>query len=112
MFRGKELEELELLKNEELAHAQQWLMLNKLTINVKKSNFIIFKSHKRKLKNHLSLKLNNEILQCVEHTKFLGIIIEQHPLPWKNHTNHVTIKRSQELPVCFIEFAFTLVNHC
>ena len=33
---GKDLEELELLINEELAHVQEWLMLNKLTLNVKK----------------------------------------------------------------------------
>ena len=32
---GKDLEELELLINEELAHVQEWLMLNKLTLNVK-----------------------------------------------------------------------------
>lgn len=88
---GKDLEELELLINEELARVQEWLMLNKLTLNVKKSNFVIFKSHKRKLKKHMSLKLNNEMLQWVEHTKFLGIIIDQH-LTWKNHINYVTKK--------------------
>ena len=32
---GKNLEKLELLINDELAHAQEWLMLNKLTLNVK-----------------------------------------------------------------------------
>ena len=31
------------------------------------------------------------MLQCVEHTKFLGIIIDQH-LTWKNHINYVTKK--------------------
>ena len=59
--------------------------------NVQKSNFIIFKSHKKKLKKRLNLQLNNEMLQCVEHTKFLGIIIDQH-LTWKNHINYVTKK--------------------
>ena len=85
------LKELELLINEELAHVQEWLVLNKLTLNVKKSNFTIFKSQRRKLTKHLSLKLNNEMLQCIEHTKFLGIIIDQH-LTWKNHVNYVTKK--------------------
>ena len=66
-------------------------MLNKLTPNAKKSNFITFKSRKNKLKKRLNLKLNNEMLQCVEHTKFLGIIIDQH-LTWKNHINYVTKK--------------------
>ena len=96
---GKDLEELELLINEELAHVQEWLMLN-----VKKSNFIIFRSHKRKLKNHLSLKLSNELLQCIEHTKFLGIIIDQH-LTWKNHINYVTKKITRTTGVlCRIRF--------
>ena len=101
---GKDLEELEVLINEELAHVQEWLTLNKLTLNVKKSNFIIFRSHKRKLKHHLSLKLNNELLQCVEHTKFLGIIIDQH-LTWKNHINYVTKKITRTTGVlCRIRF--------
>ena len=101
---GKDLQELEVLINEELAHVQEWLMLNKLTLNVKKSNFIIFRSHKRKLKNHLSLKLSNELLQCIEHTKFLGIIIDQH-LTWKNHINYVTKKVTRTTGVlCRIRF--------
>ena len=79
-------------------------MLNKLTLNVKKSNFIIFKSHKRKLKKRLSLKLNNEMLQCVEHTKFLGIIIDQH-LARKNHINYINKKVKRTTGVlCRIRF--------
>ena len=39
---GKDLEELELLINGELAHVQEWLMLNKLTLNVKKIKFHYF----------------------------------------------------------------------
>ena len=40
---GKDLEaELELLINGELAHVQEWLMLNKLTLNVKKTKFHYF----------------------------------------------------------------------
>ena len=101
---GKYLEELELLINEELAHVQEWLMLNEFTLNVKKSNFIILKSHKRKLTDHLSLKLNSEMLQCVEHTKFLGIITDQH-LTWKNHINYVTKKITRTTGVlCRIRF--------
>ena len=40
---------MELLINKELAcHVQEWLTLNKLTLNVKKIKFHFFKSHKRK----------------------------------------------------------------
>ena len=52
----------------------------------------------------MSLKLNNEMLQCIERTKFLGIIIDQH-LTWKNHINYVTkkIKRTTGA-LCRIRF--------
>ena len=57
---GKDLEELEMLIHDELAHVQEWLMLNKLTVNGKNQiSLQVFKSHNRKLKTHLSLKLNN-----------------------------------------------------
>ena len=39
---GKNLKELEWLINEELAHVQEWLMLNKLTLNVKKNQLSLF----------------------------------------------------------------------
>ena len=39
---GEDLEELELLINEELALVQEWLMLNKLTFNVRKIKFHYF----------------------------------------------------------------------
>ena len=50
------------------------------------------------------MSLNNKLLQCVEHTKFLGIIIDQH-LTWKNHINYVTKKITRTTGVlCRIRF--------
>ena len=51
----KDIHELESIVNAELTRVQEWLTLNQLTLNIKKSNFIIFKSHKKRLRRHLHL---------------------------------------------------------
>ena len=67
-------------------------MVNKQsTLNVKKSNFIVFKSRSKKLKKDLHIKLNNKTLERVKQTKFLGIIVDEH-LTWKDHIDYVTLK--------------------
>ena len=88
---GKDMHELETTVNSELAQVQEWLTLNQLTLNIYKKNFIIFKSHKKRLRRDLRLTLNGTVLQRVEDSKFLGIVIDQH-LTWKNHIDYITKK--------------------
>ena len=35
--------------NDELSKVYRWLVANKLTLNLKKSNFVIFRPHQKKL---------------------------------------------------------------
>ena len=88
---GKDMHELETTVNSELAQVQEWLTLNQLTLNIKKTNFIIFKSHKKRLRRDLRLTLNGTVLQRAEDSKFLGIVIDQH-LTWKNQIDYITKK--------------------
>ena len=44
---GKNIEELETLVNREMKHEQLCLEDNQLTFNLKKTNYIVFKSHKK-----------------------------------------------------------------
>ena len=78
-------------------------------LNVKKCNFIVFKSKKNKLKSNLNISLNNKKIQRVDKTKFLGLIIDQN-LTWKHHSGHIT-KKSLKLWVSFAGFAFMFINH-
>ena len=88
---GKNKQELESTVNAGLARVQEWLTLNQLTLNVKKSNFITFKSHKKQLIRQMNLTLSGNELQRVEESKFLGIITDQH-LTWKNPIDYITKK--------------------
>ena len=55
LFADKNLKSLELSVNLELNKVYDWLTANKLTLNIKKSNFVIFCTAQRKL-TYLSLK--------------------------------------------------------
>ena len=71
--------------NEELQKITTWFHTNKLSLNKKKSNFIIFLP-KGKTYNTDNVKINingNEIKQ-VNCTTFLGLYIDEH-LSWAQH---------------------------
>ena len=69
-----------------------WLKLNKLTVNVSKTKFMIF--HKRRDTPQLDLLLNNIKIELVSNFTFLGIILDS-SLSWKNHTKMIAIKISK-----------------
>ena len=53
--------ELETLVNQEILKVKEWCDINKLTINFKKTNYMITKSPKKKIHNTFDIKiLNNE----------------------------------------------------
>ena len=75
--------------NIELQKIAIWFNTNKLTLNVKKSNFIIF-TPKWKIYNtdNAEIIINGNKIKQVKFTKFLGIYIDEH-LSWKIHINNL-----------------------
>src|SRR6218665_21901 len=63
-----------------------WFCANRLTLNFEKTNFTIFKSHRKSmpLANQMSLVINGVPITQVITTKFLGVYVDQH-LTWKEH---------------------------
>ena len=74
-----------------------WLNANKLTINAKKSNFVIFRPSQKKLSYQIKIKLYNNasnsdtFLECKDYVKFLGVLIDKN-LTWKYHIDYVASK--------------------
>ena len=75
--------------NNELILLTNWFQANCLTVNLNKSNFIVFCSPKLKYNRDLSIiKINKTVLHQVDAAKFLGVYIDEH-LNWKKTcTNH------------------------
>ena len=71
-----------------------WLSVNKLSITVDKTNFMLFGS--RKTIDNVCISMNNSIITRVRATQFSGVIIDE-KLTWKNHIIISQIKVSKDL---------------
>ena len=79
--------------NNELKVVNNWLYSSKLTLNLQKSHYIIFHRHKLTRNNLIEtpLIINNYDLQKLQHTKFLGVTIQDN-LKWNLHIKNITSK--------------------
>ena len=70
--------------NEELKLIFEWLCANRLSLNVSKTEFIIFKPPRKHLDQRITLKLNGTTLFESKKIRYLGIIMDDR-LTWKFH---------------------------
>ena len=96
----KNIEELEKIYNKELKNVKNWLDANKLSLNVSKSNMILFLKNRTKTSKKLSVKIMGEEIKEKEYTKYLGILIDN-KLSWKQHINHVNLKVPKGLTILY-----------
>ena len=82
--------------NVDLQSIHKWLQCNRLTLNVKKSAYMIFGNN-----NFVpNLKIGNETVSKVDEAKFLGIIIDS-KLTFKHHFENVLKKLSSVSGIIF-----------
>ena len=65
--------------------------VNKLSLNIKRTKFILFRSPNKKPKQELKLSINDENIKQIKNTIFLGIIIDE-CLTWNEHITQATKK--------------------
>ena len=95
---GSNIEEMINCMNEELVKIVEWLNINKLTLNVQKTEYIIFAPGRKKIGTSANISINGNIINRVSEIKFLGVIID-HKLLWQNHTHHVKMKVSKNIGI-------------
>ena len=74
----------------ELNKVVKWCMANKLTINVDKTNYSIFRSHRKQIKINNTLHINNISLKETQVLTYLVVNLDSN-LSWKMHI-HKLIK--------------------
>lgn len=78
----------------DLALLYDWFCANKLSLNVLKTNFVVFSHKQRAVSQELQeLQLGNETIIRAQHVTFLGIHIDDE-LEWGEHINHIAKKIS------------------
>ena len=104
LFADKNLKTLETVVNSELLNVYDWLNANKLFLNVKKSNFIIFHPYQKRLNYEVNLNIydnrTNKFgnLERKEYVKYQGVLIDSN-LCWKYHVSHVASKISRNIGI-------------
>ena len=100
-FSHKNLNFIEKTLNGEFLNLTVWCRANKLSINITKSNFMVFKP--RQKREYLNVKL--EINQCttdrVKESMFVGVILDEN-LSRKPHTAIIAKKISKSIGIIYI----------
>ena len=86
--------------NDQLHNVSTWLKANKLSINVKKTKLMIFRPRQKTLPITRQIIIENNVLEQVDNTKFLGVYIDQH-LTWKTHVNFIAAKISKSVGLLY-----------
>ena len=87
--------------NTELTEIDNWMKSNKLSVNIKKTSYIIFKSRQKKISVNLpAIVFDNQHLKQEQVIKFLGIYIDENHT-WKPHINYVCKKISKSIGIIY-----------
>ena len=79
--------------NEELINVSNWLKANKLSLNVKKSNVLLFrpKNESKKKQATIDLKIDGAAIEEKQSAKYLGLYFDN-KMTFKEHVNHIITK--------------------
>ena len=94
--------------NLELKKITCWFYTNKLSIDVKKSNFIIFRPRQNRQRFDLAFNISNYSIDRVKEATFLGVILDEQ-LTWKSHIHNVARKVSKAIGIIY-KSSFCLNN--
>ena len=88
---NKNISVLESKINKELDNIHVWLCANKLSLNIEKSNFVIFHPYQKNHDLDINLSIPGGYLKKVDHIKYLGAFIDSQ-LSWKYQISHIAKK--------------------
>jgi hypothetical protein len=79
--------------NIEIRKLSDWFKSNKLSLNLEKTKFIVFKPRQKEYNYTFQIIINNEYIEQVKETVFLAVVLDEE-LSWKSHISYVARKMS------------------
>ncbi len=86
--------------NEASLNISTWMKANKLSVNIDKTNYIIFQPTQKKSTYEILLLLDDRLITQKKQIKFLGVLLDEN-LSWKPHINYVCKKISKSIGVIY-----------
>ena len=75
--------------NKELKFVKWWLDVNRLSLNISKTNYITFHSTTMKNPEDTSIRIGRKRLTKAKYVKFLGLLLDEN-LSWKFHLSELS----------------------
>lgn len=77
-------------------NVNRWFKANKLSLNLNKTNFTLFRHRNKNI--NVNLNIDNVNIERVNEIKFLGVILD-HKICWKPHIKYVQGKLARSIAV-------------
>ena len=74
--------------NENQIYVSNWLTATKLSLNIDKTNFVLFQPPQKATNNNIGLVINDQFIKKAKCIKYLGILIDSQ-LSWKQQILHI-----------------------
>lgn len=84
--------------NREFMKVDEWLIANKLSLNLAKTTFMIF-THSI-IPRNLTMNIRDQVIKRVDVTKFLGVLIDD-KLTFRHHISDISSKLSRSVGVIY-----------
>ena len=91
LYGGKNPKRIKKCMNIDLKNLLKWLKSNKISLNVKKTELVLFKQPNKELNYDLKIKLDGKRLFPVKYVKYLGVFLDDN-LSWGTHIDFVANK--------------------
>ena len=99
-YESSSLDNLERTVNSELNKLFLWLNVNRLLLNIDKTNFIVFHPYNKPIKKRITIKINNKAIKEKEYIKYLGVLIDS-TLSWKQHVSNISKKIPRSIGIMY-----------
>ena len=82
------------LLNTDLKHLDNWLNANRISLNIEKTEMVIFKYKQKKFEDNLKIKFCGKRLYPTESVKYRGVKIDKN-LSWQYHVSDLSINANR-----------------
>ena len=86
--------------NLDMKNLTDWLNANKISLNVKKTELVIFKHKKKKLVCPIRIKLSRKIIYLSNSVRYLDVKIDEN-LNWKDHIHDIATRLNRANALLF-----------
>ena len=94
-YSSKSLKDVNQKINFELKNIFYWLRVNKISLNTKKAEILLFRAQKTIIKKNINFRFSGQKRNIMKEAKYLGMVMDEH-LTFKNNMDTVKLKLKRE----------------